>query len=204
MSSRNFRRRHNRRMQRKDDQAPGAPNDPRAGAEPQPQPQGGAGEPPGGPRPAGTGRTGSSPQGRQRRTLNGRRERERQRERPGGEGQPERQRSQRQLPERQREPASPRVSPECPVCHKPVRELPSALTHRLTGQPAHFECIMKEIRDAHALAPQEKLCYLGGGCFGVLQFRQAAGTSRFTIQKRIQYEEKDGPQDWKKTLLVTC
>jgi hypothetical protein len=90
------------------------------------------------------------------------------------------------------------------VCGRPVRELPSALTHRVTGKPAHFECILKELRDANELAPQEKLCYLGGGTFGILQFRQTGGTSRFTIRKRITYEEKDSPQEWKKTLLVPC
>jgi hypothetical protein len=84
-----------------------------------------------------------------------------------------------------------------------VRELPSALTHRPTGQPAHFECILKELRDAQELSPQERLCYLGGGAFGILEFRQAGGATKFTIRKRIQYEEKDGPQEWKKGLQVS-
>jgi hypothetical protein len=61
---------------------------------------------------------------------------------------------------------------------------------------------MKEIRDANELAPQEKLCYLGGGSFGILQFRSTGGAARFTIRKRIAYEEKDTPQDWKKTLQI--
>jgi hypothetical protein len=102
------------------------------------------------------------------------------------------------------EPPVPRIAPDCPVCGKPVRELPSALTHRVSGKPAHFECILKELRDANELAPQEKLCYLGGGTFGILQFRPAGGASKFTIRKRITYEEKDSPQDWKKTLHVPC
>jgi len=84
-----------------------------------------------------------------------------------------------------------------------VRELPSALTHRPTGQPAHFECILKELRDAQELSPQERLCYLGGGTFGILEFRQAGGVTKFTIRKRIQYEEKDSPQEWKKGLQVS-
>lgn len=95
-----------------------------------------------------------------------------------------------------------RDAPDCPVCGKPVRELPSALTHRVSGKPAHFECIMKEIRDANELAPQERLCYLGAGTFGILQFRSAGGATKFTIRKRISYEEKDSPQDWKKTLSI--
>jgi hypothetical protein len=96
------------------------------------------------------------------------------------------------------------VVPDCPVCGKPLKELSSALTHRATGRPAHFDCIMREIRDANELAPQEKLCYLGGGCFGRLEFRQPGVTGKFVIRKRIPYEERETPQEWKKTLLVSC
>jgi len=84
-----------------------------------------------------------------------------------------------------------------------VRELPSALTHRATGRPAHFECILKELRESNELLPQEKLCYLGGGSFGILEMRPPGGPSRFVIRKRIQYEEKDAVQEWKKVLVYS-
>jgi hypothetical protein len=95
------------------------------------------------------------------------------------------------------------VFPDCPICRQPVRELPSALTHKETGQPAHFDCIMKELRDSNELAPQERICYLGGGCFGILEFRQPGGPGKFVIRKRIQYEEKEAVQEWKKPLLMS-
>ncbi len=90
------------------------------------------------------------------------------------------------------------VFPDCPICKQPVRDLPSALTHRETKQPVHFDCIMRELRDSNELGPQEKICYLGGGAFGILEFRQG----KFTIRKRIQYEEKEAAQEWKKPLLL--
>jgi len=93
----------------------------------------------------------------------------------------------------------PIVYPDCPICRQPVRDLASALTHRETRQPAHFDCIMKELRDSNDLAPQEKICYLGGGAFGILEFRQG----KFTIRKRIPYEEKDASPEWKKPLLIS-
>ena len=81
-----------------------------------------------------------------------------------------------------------------------MRELASALTHRETKVPAHFDCIMRELRASNEIGPQEKICYLGGGAFGILEFRQA----KFSIRKRIQYEEKDGAaQEWKKPLLIS-
>jgi hypothetical protein len=107
-------------------------------------------------------------------------------------------------PQRPAEPTIPIVLPDCPVCGKQVRELASALTHRVARQPAHFDCVIRELRDSNEIAPQEKICYLGAGSFGILEFRPPGGPARFVIRKRIQYEEKETPQEWKKPLQVTC
>ncbi|MCX7038916.1 MAG: hypothetical protein NT005_07260 [Spirochaetes bacterium] len=186
MSSRSFRRRNNRRIQRQADQGDARQGEIRPNEERREE-----GAPASGPGEQGPG---SPPSARQRQRVSNRRERGRK----DGRAQ-----ADRQGAEKPREPAAPRFAPECPVCSKPVRELAAALTHRPTGVPAHFECIMKELRDANELSPQEKLCYLGGGTFGILQFKPSGGVNRFTIRKRIPYEEKDTPQEWKKTLLVS-
>jgi hypothetical protein len=178
MSSRSFRRRSNRRR-----------HHPQAGPETsgqrlQPQPQGGEaprGEPPqGAPLPRGP--------GQRRDQLQGNRGRQ----------------GQAKGPDQRPRPETPMVFPDCPVCGKPVRELASALTHRVSRVPAHFDCVVRELRDSNEINPQEKLCYLGGGTFGILEFRPAGGPSRFVIKKRIPYEEKEAPQDWKKPLQVNC
>jgi hypothetical protein len=88
----------------------------------------------------------------------------------------------------------------CPVCGEPVRELASALTHRQSGQPAHFDCIVKELREANPLGPQERLCYLGGGAFGVLTWRVEGNPASFVIKRRIPYEDPNVPREWKKLL----
>ena len=102
------------------------------------------------------------------------------------------------------QPTIPIALPDCPVCGKQVRELASALTHRVARQPAHFECVIRELMDSNEMAPEEKICYLGGGSFGILEFRPPGGPTRFVIRKRIQYEEKETPQEWKKPLQVPC
>jgi hypothetical protein len=99
-----------------------------------------------------------------------------------------------------REAAPPRVFPGCPICGEPVRELASALTHRQSGRPAHFDCIVKELRDANPLGPQERLCYLGGGTFGVLTWKVEGNPASFVIKRRIPYEDPSLPQEWKKQL----
>jgi hypothetical protein len=97
-------------------------------------------------------------------------------------------------------PQAPRVFPGCPVCGEPVRELSSALTHRQSGKPAHFDCIVKELREANPLGPQERLCYLGGGTFGVLTWRVEGNPASFVVKRRIPYEDPHAPQEWKKQL----
>jgi len=92
------------------------------------------------------------------------------------------------------------VFPGCPVCGEPVRELSSALTHRQSGQPAHFDCIVKELREANPIGPQERLCYLGGGVFGVLTWKVEGNPASFVIKRRIPYEDPRTPQEWKRQL----
>ncbi len=91
--------------------------------------------------------------------------------------------------------------PLCPICHKPVRDLYSAITHRESGNPAHFDCILKILRESSDLLLHEKICYLGKGSFGIIQQRNSNSPSRFFIRKRIQYEPTDILPDWRKRLL---
>jgi len=59
---------------------------------------------------------------------------------------------------------------------------------------------VKELREANPLGPQERLCYLGGGAFGVLTWRVEGNPASFVIKRRIPYEDPRAPQDWKKQL----
>lgn len=180
MSSRSFRRRNNRRRQKPSTAAEATGQNPVGQpSDRSPQPGRQRQPAPGGP-PRGGGQRRGGAQGQ------------------GGRGSPPRSAEPRP------EPLIPIVFPDCPLCGKSVRELASALTHRASRQPAHFDCIMRELRDSNEMAPQEKLCYLGGGSFGILEFRPQGAPSRFVIRKRIQYEEKDTPQEWKKQLQVSC
>jgi hypothetical protein len=180
MSSRSFRRRNNRRRHK-----------PQQGGEPRP----GVERSPGGP---GDRRPDAGAPNGQPRERSGQPGRGAQRDGGGRRGAPEKAREQGL-----QRPEQPLVFPDCPICSAAVRELSSALTHRATGQPAHFDCILKELRESNELLPQEKLCYLGGGSFGILEMRPPGAPGRFVVRKRIQYEEKETRHDWKKTLLYS-
>ncbi len=90
--------------------------------------------------------------------------------------------------------------PFCPLCQKPIHDLYSAITHRDSGQPAHFDCILQNLRESNDLLPSEKLCYLGGGSFGIIQLRGSQGPLRFFIRKRIQYEPGESIPEWRRGL----
>ena len=138
-------------------------------------------------------------------TRNFRRRTSRRRRRGQAPGEAPPERGQNETPARSGPAARTATAPlhSCPLCGKPVRELPMALAHRATGLPAHFDCIMRELRDVHQIGPQEKICYLGSGCFGIIEFKQPVGSGKFIIKQKIQYEEKESPTEWKKGLLAS-
>lgn len=96
------------------------------------------------------------------------------------------------LPEEQ---ASP-----CPLCGKPVRDAVSALGYGEEHAPAHFDCVMERLRATRELRPDEQLCYLGGGNFGVVRFGKGEGAPPFTIGERISYEPQHERPQWRKDL----
>jgi hypothetical protein len=211
MSSRSFRRRNNRRRHRQGTAGGGFPGTPEGGTPPgdddvqghqgpetgSPQPDNPRGDRQQQGRPHGHPPGGSQSSGEKANAASAHGTRS-----PQARGRPQKGRAPE--PQRPLQPAVPIILPDCPVCGKQVRELASALTHRVARQPAHFECVMRELLDSNEIAPEEKICYLGGGSFGILEFRPPGAPTRFIIRKRIQYEEKETPQEWKKPLQVSC
>ncbi len=93
-------------------------------------------------------------------------------------------------------------APQCPICQKPIRDLYSAIHYEPAGAPAHFDCVLETLRSSHELSEKDKICYLGGGSFGIIQYRTAGGAAPFLIKKRIQYEGKDRTPEWRRPLPV--
>ena len=82
--------------------------------------------------------------------------------------------------------------PICPVCNEPIYIIEEAIRHNGTGELAHFECILNEIRDNNIseMEDEDKIVYLGSGTFGIIQERQSGKNTRFFVRKRINYENK--------------
>lgn len=90
--------------------------------------------------------------------------------------------------------------PECPICKKPVREIASAIAYKSTNEPAHIECIINEIRKTEALEPNERICYLGKGSFGIVAAQNPSSPMKFIIRKRIPYETSNVTIEWRKRI----
>lgn len=82
--------------------------------------------------------------------------------------------------------------PLCPICNEPIYIIEEAIRHNGTGELAHFECILKEIKENNLseMEEEDKIVYLGSGTFGIIQERQSGKNSRFFVRKRINYENK--------------
>ncbi len=91
---------------------------------------------------------------------------------------------------------------DCPVCNRPIREISTAIIFKESDKPAHFDCVIKEIKNQEELSPNEKICYLGNGSFGIITFRNPNSPIKFLIRKRIQYEKKDETPSWRRKLPV--
>ncbi|MCX7948750.1 MAG: hypothetical protein N2509_01410 [Treponemataceae bacterium] len=89
---------------------------------------------------------------------------------------------------------------ECPYCGKPIQDIMAALADRETGVPVHFDCVMERLRSMEFLSEGDVLSYIGGGRFGIVHYPEPTNTTKFTIKKIIQWEDKDSRPQWRKEI----
>ena len=100
------------------------------------------------------------------------------------------------------------VGTTCPVCSTTVHDLYTAIAYGDGMAPAHFDCVLSLLGEREELGSGERLCYLGGGSFGIVQMRPArrkrngSGGGLF-IRKRIDFEERDAAPGWRQELRLT-
>lgn len=85
----------------------------------------------------------------------------------------------------------PGEKPLCPICEKEIYLIEQSIRHKETGKPAHFDCILKFIRENNELENSESIVYLGGGSFGIIKERHGKGVVKFFVRKRIMYENRE-------------
>jgi len=91
------------------------------------------------------------------------------------------------------------VKLNCSHCGKEIRHPHIALTNPENGEPIHFDCALQSIGEKEKLGEREKICYLGQGSFGIIQYSNASNRS-FVVKKRIPYERNENTVSWRKTM----
>jgi hypothetical protein len=101
---------------------------------------------------------------------------------------------------RSRKPQRPRLDLVCSICGKPIKYVYTAIEYGEKREPIHFDCILKKLGEEEELGPNEKICYLGQGTFGIIRYHNGSGGKRFSIRKKIAVEEQNGIAEWRKEL----
>ena len=85
----------------------------------------------------------------------------------------------------------------CALCDKPIKYMPTAIGVE-NDKPAHFDCVLKMLNESEETRDNEKICYLGNGVFGIIQYQGKQGGGNFNVKKRIQVEDPECEYAWKK------
>ena len=83
-------------------------------------------------------------------------------------------------------------APVCELCGQPIADMASAMAHKDSGNPVHFDCIVKMLSERERLRDKDRLTYIGNGKFAVLHFENIHDMRHFSIVKEIEWEKRDG------------
>ncbi len=88
----------------------------------------------------------------------------------------------------------------CPICGKSVKSMLTAISVNDEMDPAHFDCVLKQITEQEKIGNGEKVTYIGNGTFAVVKMKPGSKGASFTVIKKIQYENKDIKAEWRKRI----
>ena len=98
------------------------------------------------------------------------------------------------------QPVNPITTPDCPWCGKPIKDITTALSDKMTGKPVHFDCVISKIAEMEQVDSKDSVCYIGGGRFGIIHYNNPPDMRDFTIKKTIEWEIKEKDNEWRKPL----
>lgn len=85
----------------------------------------------------------------------------------------------------------------CSYCSQPIADVASSIADKTTGNPVHFDCIMKQLSESESLGENEKISYIGQGRFAILFFENPRDQRRFSIRKLIEWEGREQKIEWR-------
>ena len=95
---------------------------------------------------------------------------------------------------------------DCSFCGKPVTDFASALAHKDSGEPVHFDCVLEFLSEHEQLSEGQSIAYIGQGRFAVVRMQNPSNAARFSIEKIIEWENRDKKYEWRSAIAdaYTC
>ena len=86
---------------------------------------------------------------------------------------------------------------KCGICGEVISDISSAISDKKSGNPVHFNCVLKQIEGQEQLGENEKVAYIGHGRFGVLSYENIRDQKNFKIKKIIEVEDRENKAEWR-------
>ena len=87
--------------------------------------------------------------------------------------------------------------PLCSHCGQPIVDMTQALADKKSNGPVHFDCVLEIISEREKLSHSDQVAYIGQGRFGIIHFANERDMKHFTIEKIIEWEDKDAKASWR-------
>ncbi|MDR0552031.1 MAG: hypothetical protein LBG72_08465 [Spirochaetaceae bacterium] len=88
--------------------------------------------------------------------------------------------------------------PQCPICGKPITELSSAFSDKMSGEAVHFECARESAGRSAALSPGDTVAYIGAGRFAVVNYPHTQNFKNASIKQIIEWEKREERMPWRR------
>ncbi|WP_191014652.1 hypothetical protein [Treponema zioleckii] len=90
--------------------------------------------------------------------------------------------------------------PVCEICGNRIDEIENAIANKGSGNPVHFGCVLKILKDSEKVEANENITYIGQGRFAILHFDNPHDLRRFRIVKIIEWENREKRGEWRDTM----
>ncbi len=75
----------------------------------------------------------------------------------------------------------------CPICSKNISSMSSSIKDLKTEAYCHFECVLAELKKKVQVRQNQRIAYVGGGFFAVIEDVREEGRNKFIIIQKLQY-----------------
>ena len=89
---------------------------------------------------------------------------------------------------------------DCMYCGKAIKDMSSAISDKNSGAAIHFDCVITRISQGEKLGPGDSIAYIGGGRFGIVNYKNPANSHSFVIKKIFEWEIRENRAEWRQII----